>query len=192
MLVEFVEGETLAAVARRGALGDREWRMVGEAYRRIHAVKFPTPLRGTFGPDRLELTLEDPVALLHCKVDDAEPGIRAQRPDMVALLDELRDRIDARADELRREQPCLVHTDANFHNLIVGADQVRLIDWDYPAVRYPMEELEALEEHAYLNGVPELPAAFVAGYGRQVSRPLLQLHRIVGCLASSPRPSGPT
>ena len=53
--------------------------------------------------------------------------------------------------------PCLAHTDANFHNIIVGADQVTLVDWDYPAVRYPLEELEALEEHAYLNGVVELP-----------------------------------
>jgi hypothetical protein len=49
-------------------------------------------------------------------------------------------------------------------------------------VRYPLEELEALEEHAYLNGISELPNAFFAGYGRQVSRPLLRLHRIIGCL----------
>ena len=80
--------------------------------------------------------------------------------------------------------PCLAHTDANFHNIIVGTDQVTLIDWDNPAVRYPLEELEALEEHAYLNGVPELPASFFAGYGRDVSRPLLRLHRIVGCLGT--------
>jgi hypothetical protein len=57
VLVEFVPGETLAAVAGRGELGDREWHLVGEAYRRIHAVRFPTALRGDFGPDRLELTL---------------------------------------------------------------------------------------------------------------------------------------
>ena len=55
-LVEFVPGETLAAVAGRGELGDREWHLVGEAYRRIHAVRFPTALRVDFGPDRLELT----------------------------------------------------------------------------------------------------------------------------------------
>ena len=57
----------------------------------------------------------------------------------------LRDRIDARAKELRREEPCLVHSDANFHNIVVGTDRVTLIDWDYPAVRYPLEELEGLE-----------------------------------------------
>ena len=98
------------------------------------------------------------------------------------LLHVLRERINARATDLRAEAPCLVHTDANFHNLILGDDRVTLIDWDYPAVRYPLEELEALEEHAYLNGISELPNAFFAGYGRQVSRPLLRLHRIIGCL----------
>ena len=80
--------------------------------------------------------------------------------------------------------PCLTHTDANFHNIIVGTDRATLIDWDFPAVRYPLEELEALEEHAYLNGMAELPPAFFAGYGKEVSRPLLRLHRIVGCLES--------
>lgn len=110
VLVDFVPGETLAAMARRGGLGDREWRMVGAAYRRIHAVQFPAPLRGHFGPERLELTLEDPVDLLHSKVEAAEPAVHAEWPVMVPLLDELRRRIDARADELRQEAPCLAHT----------------------------------------------------------------------------------
>ncbi len=182
VLVEFITGETLAAMAKRGALGNREWRMVGMAYRRIHSVQFPAPLRGTFGAQRLELIPEDPVALLHAKVDASEAAVRAERPAMMPLLDKFRERIDARADELRREVPCLAHTDANFHNLIVGTDRVTLIDWDYPGVRYPLEELEALETHAYLNGVPELPDSFIAGYGREVSRPLLRIHRIASCL----------
>jgi hypothetical protein len=59
---------------------------------------------------------------------------------------------------------------------------VTLIDWDYPTVRYPLEELETLEEHAYLNRISELRNVFFAGYGRQMSRPLLHLHRIIGCL----------
>jgi hypothetical protein len=184
MLVEFVRGETLAAVARRGALGDREWRMVGAAYRRVHAVHFPPPLRGSFGPERLELTPEDPVDLLHRKVDAAEPAVRDAQPAMLPTLNKLRQRIDARADELRQEGPCLAHTDANFHNIIVGPDRATLVDWDNPAVRYPLEELGALEDHAYLNGVRALPAAFFVGYGRNVSRPLLRIHRLVGCLGA--------
>jgi aminoglycoside phosphotransferase (APT) family kinase protein len=184
VLVDYVPGETLAAAARRGTLSDREWHMVGTAYRRIHAVQFPTPLRGPFGPDHLELTPEDPVDLLHNKIDTAEPAVRTQRPALLPSLYKLRRRIDARAAEFRREVPCLAHTDANFHNIIVAPHQVTLIDWDYPAVRYPLEELGALEDHAYLNGVDELPAAFFAGYGRDVSRPLLRIHRIVGCLGT--------
>lgn len=186
LLVEFVPGETLAAMAKREALGDPIWRMVGSAYRRIHAVRFPAPLRGNFGPQRLELIPEDPVALLHGKVDLGEAAVRAYRPAMLPLLDRFRERIDARAEELRDEAPCLSHADANFHNLVVGADRVTLIDWDYPSVRYPLEELEALETHAYLNGVPELPDSFFAGYGREVSRPLLRIHRIASCLEGFP------
>jgi len=166
VLVDFIPGETLSALARRRGVGDREWRMVGAAYRRIHAMQFPAPLRGRFGPERLELTPEDPVDLLHSKVDAAEPAVRSQQPALLPALNKLRKRIDARADELRREAPCLTHTDANFHNIIVGTDRATLIDWDYPAVHYPLEELEALEEHAYLNGISELPAAFFAGYGK--------------------------
>ena len=78
---------------------------------------------------------------------------------MLPHLSTLRHLIDVHAEELRREVPCHTHTDANFHNLILAADRVTLIDWDYPAVRYPLE-LKALEEHAYLNGVTELPDAF--------------------------------
>jgi hypothetical protein len=184
VLVEYVPGETLAAVAQRGGLSDREWHMVGAAYRRIHAVQFPAPLRGAFGPEALVLTPEDPVDLLHSKIDIAEPAVRAQRPVMLPSLSRLRKRIDVRAEELRREAPCLTHTDANFHNIIVSPQQATLIDWDHPAVRYPLEELEALEEHAYLHGVAELPNAFLAGYGRDVSRPLLRIHRIVACLGT--------
>ena len=182
VLVDYIEGETLAAAARRGGLGAREWQLVGEAYRRIHAVQFPAGLRGSFGPERLELTPTDPVHLMHSNVDAAEPEIRALRPSMLPHLSTLRHQIDAHAEQLRRETTCLTHADPNFHNLILATDRVTLIDWDYPAVRYPLEELEALEEHAYLNGVAELPDAFFAGYGRQVPRALLRLHRLTGCI----------
>lgn len=192
VLVEFVPGETLAAMAKRGALGDREWRMVGMAYRRIHAVQFPAPLRGPFGPQRLELTPENPVALLHGKVDAGEAAVRAQRPDMVPLLDRFRDRIDARADELRRQVPCLAHADASFHNLIVGTDRVTVIDWDYFGVRYPLEVLDSLETHAYLNGVSELPDSFFAGYGRKVSGRCSASTESPAAWEASASQSGPT
>jgi len=46
VLVDFIPGETLSALARRRGVGDREWRMVGVAYRRIHAVHFPARYAG--------------------------------------------------------------------------------------------------------------------------------------------------
>ena len=172
VLVDYIEGENLAAAAHRGGLGDREWQLVGAAYRRIHAVQFPAPLRGSFGPERLELTPTDPVQLMHANVDAAEPEIRILRPSVLPHLSTLRHHIDAHAEELRREIPCLAHTDANFHNLILAADRVTLIDWDYPGVRYPLEELEALEEHAYLNGVAELPGRLLRWlWARGLARP---------------------
>jgi Phosphotransferase enzyme family len=184
VLVEFVPGETLAAVAGRGELGDREWHLAGEAYRQIHAVRFLTTLRGDFGPDRLELTLTDPVDLLNAKVDAAEPAIWVERPGLMPLLDVLRERINARATDLRAEAPCLVHTDANFHNLILAMTE-SLIDRDHPAERYPSKSWKPLEEPAYLNGISELSNAFFARYGRQVSCPLLRLHRIIGWAAGA-------
>ena len=65
---------------------------------------------------------------------------------------------------------------------MVGAGSATLIDWDFPAVRYPLDELAGVEEHTYLHGFSALPAAFFAGYGREVFRPLLRLYRIASCL----------
>ena len=111
VLVDYVPGETLAALAQDGGLSDRV-APGGSAYRRIHAVQIPALLRGPFGPNRLELTPEDSVDLLLGKIDAAGPAVRAQHPAMLASLSWLRHRIDARAGELRREVPCLAHTDA--------------------------------------------------------------------------------
>ncbi|MEZ0493648.1 phosphotransferase family protein [Kineococcus sp. TBRC 1896] len=114
--------------------------------------------------------------------------VERERPALAPLLDVLRVRIEERAEALRREVPCLSQNDANFHNIIVGDDGVTLIDWDFPAVRYPLEELAGLEGHAYLYGFPELPPAFFDGYGLPVSAPLLRLHRIVGDLGTLSSP----
>ena len=111
------------------------------------------------------------------------------------LLDELRERINARATDLRAEAPCLVHTDANFHNLILGDDRSDAHRLGLPRGALPLEELEALEEQAYLNRISELserllrrlrtasvaPAAAPAPHHRLSGR--LRLDRVVqsGC-----------
>jgi hypothetical protein len=182
VLVDFVAGETMVAAAERGAMTDDLWRRLGQAYAAVHKVRFPGPLTGTFGPQGLELVLDDPVERLVATVDSARPWVGRHRPSLVQYLDQLRSRIEQRADEVRAQIPCLSHGDPNWHNVVVGEGSVTLIDWDFPVVRYPLDELAGIEEHAYLYGFSELPAAFFAGYGDEVARPLLRLHRIVSCL----------
>ena len=181
-LVDFVAGETMVAAAERGAVTDEVWRRLGQAYAQVHKVQFPRPLAGTFGPQGLELAPDDPVESLLATVDSGEPWVGRHRPSLARYLEELRSRIDERADEIRAEIPCLSHGDPNWHNVILGQGSVTLIDWDFAAVRYPLDELAGVEEHAYLHGFSELPAAFFAGYGREVSLPLLRIYRIASCL----------
>lgn len=75
-----------------------------------------------------------------------------------------------------------MHGDASLLNIIVWDQTVTLINWDFPAVKYPLAELSALDEHVYLSGADRLPAAFLAGYGRDVPADLLLAYRTVGCL----------
>jgi len=77
-------------------------------------------------------------------------------------------------------KPSRSRGDTNLLNIIASEQAVHLIDWDFPMVRYPLAELSALDEHAYLHGLDGLPAAFFAGYG-EVSAGLLVAYRIVGC-----------
>jgi len=74
VLVDFVPRGDVGRAGQPRRVGDHEWRLVGLAYRRIHAVRFPAPLPGRFGPERLELPPQDPVELMHSRVDAALPG----------------------------------------------------------------------------------------------------------------------
>ncbi|GAA1598757.1 hypothetical protein GCM10009804_64150 [Kribbella hippodromi] len=188
VLVDFVAGETMVAAAERGAVTDEVWRRLGQAYAQVHRVQFPRTLTGKFGPQGLELSPDDPVENLLTTVDSGEPWVGRHRPYLTGHLARLRSRIKERADEVRAEIPCLSHGDPNWHNVVVGDGSATLIDWDFPAVRYPLDELAGVEEHAYIHGFAELPAAFFAGYGREVSRPLLRLYRIASCLRTLSSP----
>jgi Phosphotransferase enzyme family len=124
----------------------------------------------------------DPVDQLLSKINFSTSWVTHHRPNALPALGRLTDFVWRRVGEIRAERPCLVHGDANLLNIIVGDDQVTLIDWDFPGVRYPIDELSALDEHAYLNGAEGLPAAFFDGYGRDIPRDLLLAYRMVGCL----------
>lgn len=187
-LVDFIPGQTLVAIAEAGQLDEDTWRALGHTYARVHAVRFPSPLCGPFEPHDLRLTPTNPVHALQQVIDQAEPWLTEQRPALVPHLPALHRRIEEHAPDLLAGVPCLTHGDANFSNIIVGEGAVTLIDWDFPWVRYPLEELSGLEGHAGLYGFVELPDAFFEGYGRPVSRSLLRLHRLVGYLGTISSP----
>jgi len=182
MLVDFVAGRLLADLVQGGAADDGTWQKVGAAFRKVHAVRFPAPLQGDIGPEWIRLVPRDPVGQLLTKITAAERWVITERPNLVPALAPLRELVAMAAAEVRAETPCLVHGDANLHNVVVDDERATLIDWDFPAVRYPIDELAALDEHAYLNGGSGLPPSFFVGYGRQISLRLLRIYRIVGCL----------
>lgn len=181
-LVDFVPGEPLAAVAAAGRLDDVTWRLLGQAFARVHAVRFAPTLQGPYSAAGLTLISHDPAADLLEAVAAAEGWVRTHRPHLADQVPVLRRRIEVNADRLRGRESALLHGDANFHNVVVGLRSVVLIDWDVPEVGDPVRELAGLEGHAYLHGFRELPSSFHDGYGADVPRDLLRLYRIVGHL----------
>lgn len=182
-LLAFVPGRSLAEQIADIGADDQVWKRAGAAFARVHAVKFPAPLQGEFGANELVLTPLDPADQLHGNLDSVQPWVREEQRHILPAVDSLHQLIDRYAAEIRSETPCLTHGDANLLNVIVNEDAVTLIDWDTPAVRYPLDELSALDEHVYLcDGGAGLPPAFFSGYGRDVSVDLLLIYRMVGCL----------
>lgn len=181
-LVEFIPGRRLADLVADDADNDRMWELTGAAFARTHAVRFPAPLQGTVGPTSIELAPVDPVNQLQTSLDTSQLWLTKHRPQVLPALDHLHQFVESRAAEIRSEGPCLVHGDANLLNIIVGDEAVTLIDWDFPAIRYPLAELSALDEHVYLNGGTGLPVPFFTGYGRKPPADLLLTYRMDGCL----------
>ncbi len=180
-LVDFVPGRQLAELVASDQVADRTWALTGNAFARVHAVRFPTPLQGQVNPDSIVLKPTDPVGQLIADTDQTRPWLAEHQSEVLPAVDHLRAFIRARGPEVRSEVPCLIHGDANLLNIIVGERAVTLIDWDFPAVGYPLAELSALDEHVYLGGGEGLPHAFFAGYGRTVPADLLLAYRMVGC-----------
>ncbi|WP_168207380.1 phosphotransferase family protein [Microlunatus elymi] len=186
-LVEWIPGvsfaDRLAAPETTPDPEDVVWTWLGESLAAVHAVTFPQPLQGPVGPTELTLKPQDPVDDLLASLNRARSWItqRGERP--ANLPDRLTGLLDKHAESIRAEHPCLLHGDNNLDNFIVTEHGVRVIDWDYPEVGYPLAELSALDEHAYLNGLlAGLPQAFWRGYGRTYPRELILLYRAIGCI----------
>jgi len=180
-LWEFIPGRPLGDLVDEGTADDVVWHRTGAALAAVHAVTFPAPLQGSIGVGALKLRPIDPVNQLRAAIDDARGWTERHRPHLTPVLDQVATFTRQRAEQIRAERPTVTHGDVNLHNIIAGDQAVQLIDWDFPKVRYPLAELSALDEHAYLHGCVELPPAFFAGYGRAVPAELLLAYRIVGC-----------
>lgn len=182
-LWEYIEGHPLGVMVESGQATDEVWANVGAALHRIHRLTFPPPLQGEIGVDSMTLHPVDPVDALHARLDDSAGWTRRHVPELKRPLVTVRRFLTARADDIRSECPSLCHGDVNLLNIIVKPDlNAQFIDWDFPVVRSPMDELSALDEHAYLHGMNGLPPSFFDGYGTKVPADLLLAYRIVGCL----------
>lgn len=181
-LWEYIPGCTLADAVANGSVDAPVWQRTGTTLAEVHAIRFPTLLEGAIEADRLTLRPVDPVEALLGSLARSSAWVEQHRPRLLDALRQVSWLISRHAAELRSEAPSVVHGDINLLNIIVTKESVRLIDWDFPAVKQPLAELSALDEHAYLNGLEGLPPAFFDGYGVPVRRDLLLLYRVVGCI----------
>lgn len=180
-LYEYVPGEMLYKLLAENRMTEALWRSVGTAFRRVHAVRFPSGLSGPFGPDSLTLKPIDPVQDLHERIAAAEPRLEANLPFVLPHLPRLHAIIDAHADPLRLATTALLHNDVFPANIIVGADRTTLIDWDWPRVADPAQEVSALDEWMYLAGDTHLPEPFFDAYGPRP--PNTSLYRVTGAIS---------
>lgn len=186
-LVEWIPGVSLADhLAASDTTADPEdivWTWLGTSLAAVHTVRFPQPLQGLVGSTELTLKPQDPVDHLHEALTRARRWIAQRGAGLTDVPDRLARLLNGHAAAIRAEHPCLLHGDNNLDNFIVTERNVRIIDWDYPKVGYPLTELSALDEHAYLNGMPTgLPDNFWRGYGRTYPDELILLYRAIGCI----------
>jgi aminoglycoside phosphotransferase (APT) family kinase protein len=178
-LEEFIDGETLGDLIDTGRDTDRVWRLVGEAYRKVHAVTFPTGLAGRVEPERFNLTPYDPAEELHTGIEEAKPGLQRLLPEQVAYLPDLHEVVRAAAPALQAAPSALGHGDNNMWNMLVSPDRATLVDWDTPRVADPAMEVALLDKHASLFNRAGIPPAFFDGYGTTPVEPNTSIHRVL-------------
>ena len=182
-LEEFVEGETLGDLIETGRDTDRVWRMVGEAYRRVHAVGFPSGVAGEkLGGDQFILTPYDPAEELHALIDEAEPELRRRLPGREAYLPDLHEVVRAAAAALQAAPTALGHGDVHMWNVLVAHYRATPVDWDAPRVGDPAKEIALLDKHASLFNRTGIRPAFFDGYGSTPVEPNTSIHRVVQTL----------
>ena len=178
-LYDYIPGEMLSAVI--DTMTDARWRSVGTAFRRVHAVRFPSGLSGDFGPDSLVLRPTDPVEDLHRLLVDAESRLRPNLPFVLPHLPRVHALIDDHAERLRQAPTALLHGDVFLANIIVATSQTTMIDWDQTRVADPGQEIAALDERIHLTTGGELPDTFFETYGPRPDT--TALHRVTNAIA---------
>ena len=181
-IIEFVPGEVLGDLIDDGRDSIQVWRLVGQAYRRVHDVAFPGGLTGEVRPHRIVLTPTDPVARLHADIENARIELHRILPERVADLLALHGAVQAAAGPLRAAKTALGHGDIHMWNVLVSASAVTLVDWDSPRVCDPAMEVGLLDKHASLFNGKGLPESFFEGYGHPPTEPNTSVHRVVQTL----------
>lgn len=156
------------------------WRHVGEAFRKVHAVRFPDRLAGMVGPNEIVLHPCDPVAEVQASIERALPGLMVFDGEVRGSFEHLHGMAEMLDGAIRRAPVSLVHDDVNMWNVIVDAERAVIIDWDYPAVKSSLREIALLDKHAWLfNGLGRvgLPEDFCMGYG-EVDLAVVELYRV--------------
>lgn len=178
-LYDFAPGSLLGDLIETGRATPESWRMVGRAFRRVHAIRFPAGLAGDVQPHQIILSPVDPVEQMHAWITESIPGLRRLAPAVLPYLPALHEIVDRSSVPLRMASTALLHGDDNMWNIIVGENEVSLIDWDGPKIGDPAMEVALLEKHASLFNQRGLDRAFFDGYGHPATEPNTSLHRIV-------------
>jgi hypothetical protein len=151
---------------------------------RAHAVAYP---RGSFGiivgdhiqPFAAHFAWEEETpswghSQIHMLLDHFQ-RLRAHRPDLARVEEDLRGILAEALPYLNRTPPALLHNDAHPWNVLVQADEdewrcVAWLDWEYAWVGDPNWDLVRMDLFRR-KPIGATPDAFWEGYGRSPAEP---------------------
>ncbi|HMB69598.1 MAG TPA: aminoglycoside phosphotransferase family protein [bacterium] len=151
LLLEWVEGEELGDV-----LGDPRAEVAcsvaGMALRELHSLPFPSgpPVR------RAESVRERVLRILF---DLARTG----GGDLASRAKDLEGRLPRALDDAGEAEPRILHGDFYFHQIILGPDGCRVIDWDETALGDPRTDVANFLAHLHLREIQGVLDAERAG-----------------------------
>ncbi|MGH2587601.1 MAG: phosphotransferase family protein [Dehalococcoidia bacterium] len=176
-LLEYVDGELMADVLRRGdqIAADHVWYSFGRALRRLHGITFPAGTHGRFKGSALANQSISAGAFIQEWALRSARQLTTLRPDLPIDLHALEATVSRVADRLQDTPSALLHFDVHPWNVLVAArdgvyECAALLDWENASVGDPTWDITLAE---VLTAGPELgpSAAFYEGYGAAPSEP---------------------